>query len=214
MAAKLNRDVIARAGLRLLDGAGIDGITLRALAAELGVQAPTLYWHVTSKLDIFQAMAVAISQDAAAATATMDPDASWRNRLKNWAYALRRSILNHRDGGRVFAGTFAADAATFTVTESALSAWLEAGLSVEEAAQRMILLRHFIVGFCIEEQALAALGEQDGSARLAELRNMADSNRFPLTVQALPTISSSSPEDRFELGLQLMLGHAAPGGVV
>jgi AcrR family transcriptional regulator len=66
MAGKLNRDVIAQAGLRLLDATGIEGITMRALAAELGVQAPTLYWHVKSKQDIFRAMAVAMSRDASA----------------------------------------------------------------------------------------------------------------------------------------------------
>jgi TetR/AcrR family tetracycline transcriptional repressor len=42
VAEKLNRDVIARAALRLLDTTGIEGITMRAVAAELGVQAPTL----------------------------------------------------------------------------------------------------------------------------------------------------------------------------
>jgi TetR/AcrR family tetracycline transcriptional repressor len=205
MAAKLNREVIARAGLRLLDGSGIDGITLRALASELGVQAPTLYWHVKSKQDIFKAMAVAISQDAAAATAAMNPDAPWQERLKSWAYALRLSILSHRDGGRVFAGTFTADPATYEVTEAALQAWQEAGLSIEESAQRMVLLRHFIVGFCIEEQELAELGEQGTQPQLQELWDAANPKNFPLTAQALPAIASSGPDNRFELGLQLML---------
>ncbi|OHU32921.1 TetR/AcrR family transcriptional regulator C-terminal domain-containing protein [Mycobacteroides chelonae] len=202
MAAKLNREVIARAGLRLLDGSGADGITLRALAAELGVQAPTLYWHVKSKQDIFAAMASAISQDAATATAAIDPDAPWQERLQRWAYAMRLSILSHRDGGRVFAGTFAADPATYTVTEAALTAWIDAGLPIEEAAQRMILLRHFIVGFCIEEQELGSLGDP---VRWEELRDTLNPKIFPLTAQALPLIARSDADDRFDRGLQLML---------
>jgi TetR/AcrR family transcriptional regulator, tetracycline repressor protein len=206
VAAKLNRDVIAGAGLRLLDKSGIEGVTLRALAAELGVQAPTLYWHVKSKREIFQAMAVAISQDAAARTAAMDPRAPWQERLRSWAHALRHSILDHRDGGRVFAGTFAADPATFHVTEAALQAWREAGLPLAEAAQRTVLLRHFIVGFCIEEQALAKLNAERDQAALRELKATADPARCPLTSEALPEILSTSAEARFELGLQLMLG--------
>jgi TetR/AcrR family tetracycline transcriptional repressor len=205
VAAKLNREVIARAGLRLLDGSGIDGVTLRALASELGVQAPTLYWHVKSKRDIFKAMAVAISQDAVAATTAVNPEAPWRERLKGWAYAMRSSILSHRDGGRVFAGTFAPDPATFAVTEAALAAWRDAGLSIEESAQRMFLLRHFIVGFCIEEQAFAELSENDDHARPGELPEALDPKSFPLTAQALRMISGSGSDDRFELGLQLML---------
>ncbi|TDZ45952.1 TetR/AcrR family transcriptional regulator C-terminal domain-containing protein [Mycobacteroides franklinii] len=205
MAAKLNREVIARAGLRLLDESGVDGVTLRALAADLGVQAPTLYWHVKSKQDIFAAMASAISQDAATATAAIDRDAPWQERLQRWAYAMRLSILSHRDGGRVFAGTFAADPATYTVTEAALTAWIDAGLPVEQAAQRMILLRHFIVGFCIEEQELGNLGSQGDPGQLKELRDTLNPKIFPLTAQALPLIARSDADDRFNRGLQLML---------
>jgi TetR/AcrR family transcriptional regulator, tetracycline repressor protein len=205
VAAKLNRDVIARAGLRLLDKSGIDGITLRALAAELGVQAPTLYWHVKSKQDIFNAMAVAISEDAAALMTTIDPSAPWQERLARWAHALRQSILSHRDGGRVFAGTFAADPATFHVTEAALQAWQDAGLPLAEAARRTVLIRHFVVGFCIEEQELAELSERHDMARPDEFKAGADPTRFPLTSQALPTILTTSAEERFQFGVQLML---------
>jgi TetR/AcrR family tetracycline transcriptional repressor len=200
--AKLNRDVIARAGLDLLDKSGIKGITLRALAAELGVQAPTLYWHVKSKQDIFIAMAVAISQDAAALLGATDASAPWQERLTTWAQALRQSIGSHRDGGRVFAGTFAPDPATFYITEAALRAWQDAGLSLTEAAQRTVLIRHFVVGFCIEEQELAELGD---AARPGEFQTGADPTLFPLTSQALPTILNTTADERFQLGLQLML---------
>jgi TetR/AcrR family transcriptional regulator, tetracycline repressor protein len=205
VAAKLNRDVIARAALDLLDKSGIDGVTLRALAAELGVQAPTLYWHVKSKQDIFRAMAAAISQDAAALMTTADADAPWQDRLTSWAQALRQSIGSHRDGGRVFAGTFAPDPATFYVTEAALEAWQEAGSPLAEAARRTVLMRHFVVGFCIEEQELAGLSE---TARPDDLQTGADPTRFPLTSQALPTILKTSADERFQLGLQLMLSGA------
>jgi TetR/AcrR family transcriptional regulator, tetracycline repressor protein len=205
VAEKLNRDVIARAALHLLDATGIEGITMRALAAELGVQAPTLYWHVKSKHDIFQAMAVAMSTDAAALMTAADRGAPWRERLASWAHALRRTILSHRDGGRVFAGTFAPDAATFDVTESALQALQDAGVSIADAAQRTVLLRHFIVGFCIEEQELAELSDGPDQARLDELQAAADPTRFPLTAQALPAIPNTTAEDRFELGIRLLL---------
>ena len=202
MSAKLNRDVIARAALDLLDRSGIDGITLRALAAELGVQAPTLYWHVKSKQDIFGAMAVAMSQDAAALMTTTDAGAPWQERLTSWAQALRQSIGTHRDGGRVFAGTFAPDPATFYITEAGLRAWQDAGLSPAEAARRTVLMRHFVVGFCIEEQGLAELTDE---ARSGEVQTGVDPTLFPLTAQALPAILNTSADERFQLGLQLML---------
>lgn len=209
MAEKLNRDVIAQAGLRLLDATGIEGITMRVLAAELGVQAPTLYWHVKSKRDIFRAMAVVMTREASALVTAADRDAPWPERLTSWAHALRRSMLSHRDGARVFAGTFAPEPATFEVTESALQALRDACLSVADAAQRTILLRHFVVGFCIEEQELADLRGGQDQARRDELKTAADPARFPLTAQALPGMLNTAVEDRFELGVQLMLSGIA-----
>jgi TetR/AcrR family transcriptional regulator, tetracycline repressor protein len=205
VAEKLNRDVIARAGLRLLDATGIDGITMRALAAELGVQAPTLYWHVKSKQDIFRAMAAAISQDSAALMTAADRRAQGRECITRWAHALRRTLLSHRDGARVFAGTIAADAGSLDVIESVLDAWREVGVSTADAAQRTTLLRHFIVGFCIEEQALADLRDEPGRSQLEELRATADPARFPLTVQAFPAVLTAPADDRFNLGLRLIL---------
>ena len=201
--------MIARAALQLLEATGIEGITMRALASELGVQAPTLYWHVKSKRDIFRAMAVAMTRDASALVTAADRGVPWRERLVSWAHALRRSMLSHRDGARVFAGTFAPEPATFDVTESALEALQDAGLSVADAAPRTILLRHFIVGFCIEEQELAELRVGQDQARRDELKAAADPARFPLTAQALPGMLNTAVEDRFELGVQLMLSGIA-----
>jgi TetR/AcrR family tetracycline transcriptional repressor len=197
--------VIARAALRVLDVAGADGITMRALAAELGVQAPTLYWHVQSKQDIFRAMAAAMSEDAAALMTAADRRAHGRECIARWAHALRRTLLGHRDGARVFAGTIPADRASLDVIEAVLDAWREAGVSTDAAAQRTALLRHFIVGFCIEEQALAALRDEPGRGQLEELKTSADPARFPLTVQAFPAVLTMPADDRFELGMRLML---------
>ncbi|WP_430336066.1 TetR/AcrR family transcriptional regulator [Rhodococcus sp. ACT016] len=200
--------MIARAGLRLLDETGIEGVTMRALAAELGVHASTLYWHVKSKDDIFRAMAVALSRDAAALLTAADRRAPWRECIARWAHALRCTLLTHRDAARVFAGTLAAEPAGFDVIESVLDAWREAGVPQAEAAQRTFLLRHFIVGFCIEEQALAALYGGSDRDRIDALRESVDSARFPLTAQALPAILTTPGDDRFELGLRLMLSPA------
>src|SRR6202008_1788054 len=94
---------------------------------------------------------------AAALLGATDASAPWQERLTTWAQALRQSIGSHRDGGRVFAGTFAPDPATFHITEAALQAWQGGGLPPPGAARRTILVRHFVVGFCIEEQDLADL---------------------------------------------------------
>ena len=94
---------------------------------------------------------------------------------------------------------------------SALRAWRDAGLSIAESAQRTVLLRNYIVGFCIEEQELAELSDGRDQAQVNELKKAADPTRFPLTSQALPAILTTSAEERFELGLQLMLSGVQTG---
>ena len=53
----LDREHVVRVALRLLDEAGLDGLTLRRLAAELDVKAPALYWHFANKQDLLDHMA-------------------------------------------------------------------------------------------------------------------------------------------------------------
>ena len=209
MVEKLTRDAIAQAGLRLLDTGGIEAITTRALAAELGVRSPTLYWHVKSKQEILRAMAVLMSTEAAASVTAADRRAPWEQCLASWAHALRAAMLKHRDGARVFAGSFAADPATFDVTESGLQALQEAGVPPELAAQCIILLRHFVVGFCLEEQALTELRYSEDPDRLNELTAAVDPTRFPLTTQALPTILGTDQEQRFQLAMRITLSGIA-----
>ncbi|GAA5057751.1 TetR/AcrR family transcriptional regulator C-terminal domain-containing protein [Nocardia callitridis] len=201
MAKKLTREAIARAGLRLLDTGGVDAITTRALAAELGVQSPTLYWHIKSKHEILRAMASAMSADAAATMTAADRRSCWQDLFTNWARALRASVLSHRDGGRVFAGFLAGDPATLEITESFLQALLDAGAPPDLAPQCAMLLRHFIVGFCVEEQALAE--RQEDADHTGTSAETPDRTGHPLSARGIQAISSADQDLRFQLALRI-----------
>ena len=93
--AGLTRQTIIQSALRLLDQVGLEGLTVRRLAAELGVQSPALYWHLRSKQELLDGMA-----DAIIVAAGMGPPRageSWRNWLARRARAYRGSLLAHRD---------------------------------------------------------------------------------------------------------------------
>jgi AcrR family transcriptional regulator len=57
---KVNRDMVARAGLKLLNEVGLEQLTLRLLAKELNIQAPTVYWHFKSKEELIDEMATMV----------------------------------------------------------------------------------------------------------------------------------------------------------
>lgn len=73
MGRGISREQAVRTALDLLDDVGLDGLTLRALAARLDVQAPALYWHFTGKQDLLDEMATQLWRDVLAAAGLVDP---------------------------------------------------------------------------------------------------------------------------------------------
>ena len=62
----LDRQRIVAEAVALLDAEGLDGVTTRKLAARLGVQSPTLYWHLPNKAALVTAIADAILDQSSA----------------------------------------------------------------------------------------------------------------------------------------------------
>ncbi|MEO0032929.1 MAG: hypothetical protein RIS94_2687 [Pseudomonadota bacterium] len=96
----LGRDAILRAAFDLLDEAGLEGITMRALAARLGVQAPALYWHVKDKGALIALMAQEIYGEARHA---QEGSATARDWLMRLGLGLRDALAGHRDAARLLA---------------------------------------------------------------------------------------------------------------
>lgn len=66
--APLDRTRVADTALKLLNEVGLDGLTLRAIAKELDVKAPALYWHFKDKQALLDEMATEMYRRMVAAT--------------------------------------------------------------------------------------------------------------------------------------------------
>ena len=75
---RLRREDVVAAALDLLSETGIDGMTLRDVAARLSIQAPALYWHFANKRDMVDAMAEALLADFVGALELPDDPGEWR----------------------------------------------------------------------------------------------------------------------------------------
>ena len=60
----LDRAAIVDSALGLLDRVGIDGLSTRKLAAELGIRGPSLYWHFKNKRQLLDHMAERMFREA------------------------------------------------------------------------------------------------------------------------------------------------------
>ncbi|MFG1643831.1 TetR/AcrR family transcriptional regulator C-terminal domain-containing protein [Amycolatopsis sp. NPDC049252] len=145
----LTRRDIARAGLKLLNEVGLNGLTLRLIAAELGVKAPALYWHMKNKQELLDEMATQMYADAD--REPPEPLGEWET-VAYRARAARRMMLAYRDGGKVFAGTYLGDLSLVGAHPFRRS--IDAGLDERRADQVLFTVYSFVVGFTIEEQAV------------------------------------------------------------
>lgn len=103
LTATLDREALVLAAFALLEEDGLEGLSMRRLATSLRVQAPALYWHVRDKAELLGLMARDIY---AAAYAMVHPVENWRDWLRVFGRALRRSFASHRDGARLCAIAF------------------------------------------------------------------------------------------------------------
>lgn len=222
----LTREQVRDEALRLSDEKGLDGLSLRALAGRLGVQAPTLYWHVANKAALLDALSDAIMDEALAAlpstaaedvpNATMDVlprtaatigsegeepgterAAAWQEWLLGAFVALRAAMLRHRDGARIVSGAHnSLRRAEFT--EIALERLAGAGLEGERAWLLVLAGTRYTLGHVLAEQGPDA-------APAPHLRAEFE-RRFPLVVQGVSGyFETHSADDLYADGLRLLI---------
>ena len=200
MTKGLNRERIVAAALDLLDEKGIDGVTVRAVATRLEVQAPALYWHVRGKQELLDEMGTEIQRRINAAFAQGYADRGWRDALAGYARVLRSEYRSHRDGARTFSGTRLTDPEVLRAQEPWLASWTSAGLDMVHAVDAAELVTAFVVGFVIEEQER----RQSGAARYSlEVRDAMVGEGAPLVIAA--GHARGDDDARFERQLAILL---------
>jgi TetR/AcrR family transcriptional regulator, tetracycline repressor protein len=210
----LDRETVVRTALRVLDEAGLEGLTLRKIAGELGVQAPALYWHFKNKQELLDEMATTVFSDAMAEVGLGPDEGAWSEWALQYAEGLRRTLLRYRDGARIFSGTYLTDAAMYAGLEAALRRLTAAGFSLREAVLGLSTIYCYVVGFTIEEQAVHPRpGEHDPRYDLATRADRIDGERFPLA-QAAGAGLFASYDERFAQGVALIVRglRPQPGG--
>ena len=160
---RLERHMVVRAALELLNEVGLDGLTTRRLAEVLGVQGPALYWHFKNKQELIDEMARALLGDA---YGPLRPGQDWAQWLSDGARRLREAMLSYRDGARLLAGYRPSgphgrvDPATFFGPLQA------AGFPMPDAVWAAITVAQFTFGWTMDEQAASERAPPPAERRL------------------------------------------------
>jgi TetR/AcrR family transcriptional regulator, tetracycline repressor protein len=205
--AGLSRQTIIQTALGLLDQVGLEGLTVRRLAAELDVQSPALYWHLRGKQELLDGMA-----DTIVLAAGMGPPRhgeSWQHWLARRARAYRSSLVAHRDGARVVAGAQWLNPTTIQMFDQELTAMVAQGFSPALALRTIMAVAHYVTGFVLQEQSSQRQHPQEPPDQLAELAGLLDGGESSTLLVAIREGGSPLGEDAFEDGLRALIDGTA-----
>jgi TetR/AcrR family transcriptional regulator, tetracycline repressor protein len=209
MPAGLTKAAIVQAAFDLLDEAGMDGLTVRALASRLGVQAPALYWHVRSKQALLDEMATQVWRRVGEVMAGLPAGLPWREVIVAYASTVRTELLGHRDGAKAFSGTTLTDPGVVRRQETTFENLIGQGFTLDGAVQGLLIVHYFTIGFCVEEQAVTQMiASGDDRYSLERRAELIGPEAAPLAVAAGRVIFGD-PDTRFAEMLGLLLGTIA-----
>ena len=168
---KLEQDKIIAVAIELLQEQGLERLNMRALAKRLGVQASALYWHVSSKDELFARISFQFYAKAFAAAAG---SRDWREWLYALGMGLREALISTRDSARLCTIAAPPKGEPDVSTSSLAAPLVEMGLSSEKAWSFQSSVLAFTLGWAIYEQSEVL------HAHLGTMLDFADSHAMGL----------------------------------
>jgi AcrR family transcriptional regulator len=198
--ALLSREAIALAALEVVDQAGADGLTMRALADRLGVKAASLYNHVSGKDELLDALSELVNAEIELSPLDPANDADRFGGLAAYARGYRAVFLRHPNTIALLARRRVEAEGQLRGYDALLAALTRAGLSPADAAEAAAALDYLVLGSALETFA-AGFTREPGEYR-PRYPALADSLEAAAARGGWPT---GLDERGFELALRLLL---------
>ncbi len=129
---KLSKDAVVDRALKLADTDGLEGLTIRRLAADLGVTPMALYWHFRSKEELLDGLAERVWSEI---DVNIDPAATWSAQLRGLLESLVSVLRAHPSGPHLLIEHEAKNQAALQATEITLRILREAGFDAKHASE-------------------------------------------------------------------------------
>lgn len=187
----LSRPAIAAAAIELLDEVGIEGLTMRAVAARLGAGTMSLYRHVASRDELLDLVVTELTERIEFGT----PSGDWRTDLAWVARRTKEALVSRPQLTLLLTSRAGSTAATLRALDHTLGILRAAGLGPREAVRINHALGNLVAG--------AALWEAEG--RRGSVERARPASAMENLAWAADELFAGAPEDRFEYGLRLLL---------
>jgi AcrR family transcriptional regulator len=143
---KLSRDLIFTAALGIADADGIDALSMRRLGQALGVEAMSLYKHVSGKEDILDGIADLVMLEVDVPTR----DVPWRTAVRGSAISAHQALLRHPWASAVLESRRDPGPARLAYLDAMVSVLLDAGFDLPDVARAFMAIDSHVYGFTLQ----------------------------------------------------------------
>ena len=202
----LTRDRVLRAAVALADDRGLEELTMRSLAKDLGVEAMSLYNHVANKGDLLDGMIELVFSE-------IEPPAvrgDWKAELRKRAVSTRAALLRHRWAVGEMEGRTGHGPSNMRVHDSILGCLRAAGFSIEMTVHAMSVQDAYIYGFALQQTDMSSQTTDDFAAEaqrqmVAYADELADYPNLVEVVGGYVATAGYDYEREFLFGLDVIL---------
>jgi AcrR family transcriptional regulator len=204
---------VLRAAVKIADSDGIEALTMRRLAEELGAEAMSLYYHVANKEDVLDGIADAVVAEINDIVDQIDVPSTghhWKTAVRRRILAAREVQLRHRWAPGVFETRTSTSLAVLLYYDGLLKLMRDGGFSYDRIHHALHALGSRALGFA--QEMFDPSGGTGGDETTAALQSMAD--KIPHLVGMFMEVAHDDPDStlgwcddqtEFEFGLDLIL---------
>src|SRR5512133_89318 len=203
---RLTRERVVTEALAVIAQDGVQALTMRSLAARLGVVPGAVYHHVRNKEQLQDLLL-----DGVLAEVEFDLDSSlaWTEQLKVLAHRLRQVLEAHPGVAGILKTRDPLGPNSLALAEAFLSPLQTAGFGDREAGLAFFLLLDYTIGFAVSSPATSAneLRVRDPATRtqLHQFFRSLPPARFPALVALGEHVWVDNRDERFTAGLQVLV---------
>ncbi len=208
----LTRERIFEAAIALADRHGIEAVTMRNVAQELGVEAMSLYHHVAKKEGLLDGMVDTLVEEIGEELGGFEvPEGEWKQALRDRILTARRVMLRHKWAPAVIESRTAITPTLLKYMDSTLGIMIEGGFSNDLGHHALHALGSLALGFN-QELFVPANPAESEAEDMAMLQDLA--SQIPYVVGMLAEVAHEGPDTtlgwcddqtEFEFTLDLML---------
>jgi AcrR family transcriptional regulator len=200
----LSRERVLLAAIELADARGIESLTMRGLAQELGVEAMTLYYHVANKDDILNGIVDRVVSEME----LPPPELDWKSSLRMAAISANDVLGRHPWAANLVLSGPGISTARLRLMDAILGTLRNAGFSAEMTDHAYHALDSHIMGFALWVGSMNLGSDEDLAALAANfLRELPRHDLPHLAEHVQQHMKPRDPDDQgeFAFGLDLIL---------